>query len=88
MSLREYLFYNELSREEMGKKLRISSIYVGMICNGRITPSEKVLEDIERVTDYEVTRENILVDLYGPRGLLTGPQSISSNAASNMSTCS
>jgi transcriptional regulator with XRE-family HTH domain len=87
MSLREYLFYNNITREEMGKKLRVTSIYVGMICNGKVAPSYKVLDDIERITNYEVTRDNLVVDLYGPRGRLTGAQSISSRAESNMSTC-
>lgn len=85
MSLREYLFYNNISREEMGKMLRVTPIYVGMICNGKASPSYKVLDDIERVTHNQVTRETLLIDQYGPRGRLNCTPPI--EAESNMSIC-
>lgn len=59
MTLREFLFYNDVTLKEMAETLEITPRYLGMISRGK-KPSAKVAKHIERYTKGKVKADSLI----------------------------
>jgi hypothetical protein len=64
MQLRDYLHHNKIRKKEFALKVRYSCGYVGRICECLRRPSLKFMEDVERVTNGEVTIREMTEQVY------------------------
>jgi len=60
MTLREYLFYNEISITDFANKIKKSRNYMSQITLGKLIPSEKLAKEIEKATGGKVIAKSLL----------------------------
>lgn len=59
-SLKEYLFYKGISITDFAKEVGASRNYISQISLGKLKPSKFLAKEIERLTNGEVTAEELL----------------------------
>ncbi len=59
-SLKEYLFYKQISITDFAKNIGASRNYISQITLGKAKPSKFLAKEIERMTDGEVKAEELL----------------------------
>lgn len=64
MLLKDYLYKNNLTNREFGKRLKVGENHVTSIKNGRHTPSIKLAMEIIKITNGEVTPEDLYPELF------------------------
>ena len=62
MRLSEYLWANDLSNNEFGKKIRYSGTYISNVMNGTMKPGPKFIEDVEKHTGGLVQQHEIVCE--------------------------
>ena len=62
--LKIYLFYKNISVAAFARELRMSRTYLNRIVAGKIIPSRRLAEDIERKTNGEVKLMDMLGEKY------------------------
>ena len=60
MDLREYLFRKRISIVKFSKNLDCSRDHISRIIHGKLKPGKRLAADIERLTDGEVTTQELL----------------------------
>lgn len=60
MDLRTYLFQKRRSIADFSRQLKCSRDHLSRIINGKLKPSQRLAEDIEQLTDGEVTVQELL----------------------------
>jgi transcriptional regulator with XRE-family HTH domain len=68
MNLRDYLYLKRMSVTEFSKLVDHSRNYISMIINGKHIPSKKLAKNIERITEGQVTIEELLKGKKGKKG--------------------
>lgn len=60
MNLKEYLFLKRMTVTEFSEMMGYNRNHISGIVNGRIIPSRGLAKSIERITNGEVTAEELL----------------------------
>ncbi len=60
MNLTEYFLKQGITLKEFSESIEYSTQYVSSIMKGRMKPGAKFIRDIERATNRQVTREELL----------------------------
>jgi DNA-binding transcriptional regulator YdaS (Cro superfamily) len=60
MRLRDYLYFNDLTKKGFAATLELSPVYVQRICKGLAIPSRKVCRAISRATHGQVTEKDLV----------------------------
>jgi len=60
MRLRDYLYFNDITKTAFAHAIELSPVYVQKICKGLCVPSRKVCRQIERETNGEVTLADLI----------------------------
>ena len=67
MTLREYLFKNNISIRQFAKLLGYTDTQIGEVSRGRRKPSEWLAELIEKTTNTKVTKKEMFNVPYTPK---------------------
>ena len=60
MTLREYLFYNDISVTDFAKKLKKSRTHISQIIHSNIPAGRKLANEIEKATGGKVIAKSLL----------------------------
>jgi len=60
MKLNEYLRKNNISKKEFAKRVGVARMYLHHVIAKRNTPSPNLAKKIEKATNYEVSRLELL----------------------------
>ena len=60
MRLRDYLYFNDITKTAFAHSIDISPVYIQKICKGLAIPSRKLCRVIERETNGEVTMADLI----------------------------
>lgn len=60
MQLRDYLHIKRIKIAQFARELGASRSYINNICNGKIKPGHRLAKDIEKLTEGNVTAEELL----------------------------
>lgn len=63
MNLREYLFLKRMSVTEFSELVDHSRNYISQIVNGKYKPSKRLARAIEKMTNGEVTAQELMQDI-------------------------
>ena len=60
MDLREFMFYNKITQEQLGKQVGATRSYINAIVHGRYKPSMDLAKRLEEATNGKVSLNTIL----------------------------